>query len=130
MRPGSNTGPTFDLPTELADNPVLCVRFPKDPASSRTLMSDRGAEFALSIGPDGVLVGYVFKSPVWLPVGDGEYSTPAFLQTGSSVMADTDRKHGSRLAIGDDKPPAALLRGLLGDNPSDTRLNRGQRGGS
>ena len=50
--------------------------------AARTLMSDRGAEFALSIGPDGVLVGYVFKSPVWLPVGDGEYSTPAFLQTG------------------------------------------------
>jgi len=123
IRPGSTGTRTNYLPAELVDNPFFCLRFSNDGTHFYTIMSDRGAEFASTTSAEGLLSGYVLKGPVWLPNSEYEFSPPTLLQVGSSVAAGIDAKGVSRVAIGQEKPSAALLRGLLKGQPSDAVSN-------
>ena len=91
-------------------------------------MSDRGAAFAVSRGTDGSLVGYILKSPVWVSNSEFEFSTPRFLQEGASVLAGVNKNGASRLAVRQNQPPAALLRGLLEETSPKINGSRGQHG--
>ncbi len=131
-RPGPTNG--SGLPAEPAANPLFCVRYSNDPTSCHTIMSDRGAEFALTFalgeGGSASLAAYVLKGPVWTPQSERMLSTTALLQGGSSLTVGIDKNGASRVAVAQDKPPAALLRGLLEGNPSGTQLNYEHRRGS
>ena len=126
VKKGSPIGP--DVPMALADHPAFCIRFSEDSTGCHAIMSDRGGAYALSLGTDGSLVGYILASPVWMSAAKFDVTTPALLQGGASILAGVDKNGASRLAVGQNQPPAASLHGLLEGKSPGISPNRGPRG--
>jgi hypothetical protein len=128
-QPGSNVASA--LLAEVAGNPVFCIRYSNNATDCHTSMSDRGAEFALTLtvssDTSALLAAYVLKGPVWVPESERVLSTTACLHEGSSLTVGIDKNGASHVAVGRDKPPATLLRGFLEGKPSETELNYEQR---